>query len=350
MNAQERLSIALQGGTPDRVPCALGFYHVDLDSLDPTGHVQTRLDVQFVAFTPSPEEEELRARARPYRGDTRLGTASQVATYARWRYRPAEPAGQNPLAGARSLADLESFPFPDAGAPYHAEGLARQVQALHDQGLAAGGNLPHLGGELFEAAWRIRGLENLLLDLVERPEWADYLLDRLAALARRNAETLARAGVDLLALDDDVGMPGTMMISPATWRRFFRPRLAAIVDAARAVRPGLPILYHSDGCFAPIVGDLIDIGVNAINPLQPEYMDPVALRRQYGPRLVLWGTVGRHTTFSFSSPAAIRDEVRHRLETLGRAGLVLSPAYDIDEPDIPFANVAAFLDAVHEFG
>ena len=86
---------------------------------------------------------------------------------------------------------------------------------IHAPGLAAGGNLPHLGGELFEAAWRLRGLENFLLDLVERKDMAHFLLDRLADLARRNAAALARPGVDVLALDDDVGMPGTMMISPA---------------------------------------------------------------------------------------------------------------------------------------
>jgi uroporphyrinogen decarboxylase len=118
--------------------------------------------------------------------------------------------------------------------------------------MAAGG-MPHLGGELFEAAWRLRGLENLLLDLIERPDWAHYLLDRLADLARRNAATLAQAGVDVLALDDDVGMPKTMMISPAMWRQFFKPRLANIIQAARLVKSDLRVLFHSDGYFEPIV-------------------------------------------------------------------------------------------------
>jgi uroporphyrinogen decarboxylase len=275
---------------------------------------------------------------------------AQVTTYASWRYRPEEPAGRNPLAMAGSLEELRQFPFPDLSAPYQTDDLAAQVEALHRQGLAAGGNLPHLGGELFEAAWRLRGLENFLLDLLERPEWADYLLDRLAELARRNAETLARAGVDVLALDDDVGMPGTMMIGPHTWRAFFKPRLAAIIQAARAIKPDLRILFHSDGYFEPIVGDLIELGVEAINPLQPEHMDPQRIRRRFGTRLALWGTVGRQTTFSFASSAEIRLEIRHRIETLGRDGLVLCPAYDIDEPDIPWENVAAFLEAVAEYG
>jgi uroporphyrinogen decarboxylase len=225
------------------------------------------------------------------------------------------------------------------------EELTRQVGDLHRLGLAAGGNTPHLGGELFEAAWRLRGLESFLIDLIERKEMAHLLLDRLAELARDNAATLAGAGVDVLALDDDIGMPGTMMISPATWREFFKPRLVGIIEAARAAKADLRVIYHSDGHFEPILDDLVEIGVAAINPLQPEHMDAARIRKRFGSRLALWGTVGRQTTFAFADPEEIRREVWTRVATLGRAGLVLCPAYDIDEPDIPWANVAAFLDA-----
>jgi uroporphyrinogen decarboxylase len=341
----------MDGGEPDQVPRALGFYHVDLAAMAPDRQFQDGwLDVQFVRFSPSPEEEELRRVARPYPGDTRLGTFDQVQTYRRWRYRPETPERRNPLARARSLKELQAFPFPDLVAPYQAEKLASQVADLQARGLAAGGNLPHLGGELFEAAWRLRGLEEFLIDLLQRPAWAHFVLDRLAELARRNAETLVRAGIDVLALDDDVGMPRTMMISPKVWRTFFKPRLAMIIEAARAIKPGLRVLYHSDGYFEPIVGDLMEIGVQAINPLQPDHMDALRIRRRFGPRLALWGTVGRHTTFSFSSPDDIRREVAHRIETLGRAGLIMCPAYDIDEPDIPWENVVAFLEAVEAYG
>ena len=351
MDGRERILTALDGGEPDRVPRALSFYHVDIRSLAPSGEFRDHLvDVEFVEFPLSPEEQGLRRLAEPFAPDTRLGTQAQVATYARWTYRPQTPEYSSPLAGAHSLDDFRAFPFPKVSTPYHAEGLAQQVQDLQARGLAAGGNLPHLGGELFEAAWRLRGLENFLIDLVERPEWANYLLDRLANLARRNAETLARAGVDVLALDDDVGMPGTMIISPATWRQFFKPRLAGIIQAARAIKPDLRTIYHSDGNFELIVGDLIEIGVNAINPLQPDHMDAARIRRRFGARLALWGTVGHQTTFSFARPDDIRAEVRQRIETLGRAGLVLCPAYDIDEPDIPWANIVAFVGAVEAYG
>ncbi len=351
MNGRERILTAMAGAEPDRVPCALNFYHVELETLLPPGQAQDGLvDVDFVQFPPSPEEEELRRTAEPYPPNTRLGTPAQVTTYTRWQYQPQNPAHSNPLALARSLDELRNFPFPDIHTPYHVKGLARQVQALHRRGLAAGGNLPHLGGELFEAAWRLRGLENFLLDLLERPDWAHFLLDRLTELACRNATTLAAAGIDVLALDDDVGMPGAMIISPSMWRTFFKPRLARIIQAARAIKPELRVLYHSDGYFEPILADLIEIGVNAINPLQPEYMDAVRIRQQFGPSLALWGTVGRQTTFSFATPAEIRQEVKERVETLGRAGLILCPAYDIDEPDVPWANIAAFLEAAQDYG
>jgi len=348
---RERLLTALDGGEPDRIPRALSFYRVEIEAIAPRGVRHDELvDVGFVRFPVSPEERDLERRALPYAGDTRIGHPAQAQHYARWSYFPESRDRRNPLARARSLEDLERFPFPDLGAPYVASGLAFQVEELHGRGLAAGGSLPHLGGELFEAAWRLRGFESFLIDLVERPDWAHFLLDRLAALARRNAETLARAGIDVLALDDDVGMPGRMMISPRTWREFFEPRLAGIVGAARAIRPELRVLYHSDGHIEPILDDLVEVGVNAINPVQPEHMDAVRIRRRFGRRLALWGTIGRQTTFSFATPEEIREEVRERVAALGRAALVLCPAYDIDEPDVPWANVAAFLEAATTYG
>jgi len=351
VNSRERLLIALDGGEPDRVPCALGFYRVETGSFASDARRQKALaDVDFVRLPSSPAQKKLQKTANPFGPDTRLGNAYQIAAYRRWRYRPQKPQKRNPLARAVSFDELKSFPFPNQGGPYRLKFLMRQVEETHRLGLASAGNLPHLGGELFETAWRLRGLENFLMDLIERAEWAHFLLDRLTDFAQHNSETLARAGVDVLVIDDDVGMPGTMMISPDLWRRFFKPRLSRIICSARNAKPDLRILFHSDGYYTPIIADLLDIGVNAINPLQPEHMDADAVRREFGNSLALWGTVGRQTTFSFGNPDGIREEVRRRIETLGRSALVLCPAYDIDEPDVRKENVAAFLSAVETFG
>ena len=346
MLARERLLMALDGEAPDRPPLALAFFRVDGTSIAPPGEWRGEdVDVEFVAFPVSEAEAELRRRALPHEADSRLGSASQIARYATWGYHPETPRPVNPLELATSLADLEAFDFPQVSGPRVLDGLRSQVDDIHARGLAAGGNTPHLGGEMFEAAWRLRGLDDFLVDLLERKEMAAYLLDRLAELAVSNAATLALAGIDVLSLDDDVGMPGTMLIGPHTWREFLKPRLVRVIEAARAVRPELRIIYHSDGHFEPILDDLVEIGIDGINPLQPEHMDAVSIRRRFGPRLALWGTVGTQTAFAFGTPGSIRDEVHTRVRELGRAGLVLCPAYDIDEPDIPWANIRAFLDA-----
>ena len=356
MNARERFLVALDGGEPDRVPRALDCGYIDVQSVVPpgwrwTGDDGLPVDIQFVRLAPSPQDKALHDLALPFPPDTRLGTPEQAANYARWRYHPELPQRRNPLARAQSLDDLRSFPFPGVRTPYYVEGLDEQVRELHEQGLAVGGGLPHLGGELFETAWRLRGLENLLLDMVERPEWADLLLDRLVDMARRNAETLARAGIDVLALHDDVGMPKTMIVSPATWRRFLKPRMADLIRSARAIQPDLRVLYHSDGYFEPILDDLIEIGVQAIHPVQPEHMDAGRIRSRYGSQLALWGTVGHQWAFQWAKPEEIRREVRHRVETLGRAGLILCPAYDLDDASPASGrNVAAFLEAAAVYG
>jgi uroporphyrinogen decarboxylase len=193
VTGRERILAALDGREPDRVACALSFFHVGFDDLGLAPENRNDIvDVDFVSFPEAADEEALRRAAQPYPADTRLGTATQIATYARWRYRPHSPARANPLARAQSLADLQAFPFPEVVTYAHNDFLRSQVDALHARGLAAGGNLPHLGGELFEAAWRLRGLENFLIDLRTRPEWAHFLLDRLMEFASRNARAHRR--------------------------------------------------------------------------------------------------------------------------------------------------------------
>ncbi len=123
-----------------------------------------------------------------------------------------------------------------------------------------------------------------------------------------------------------------------------------MIEAARAVNPAIRVLYHSDGTTEPILEDLVEIGVAAINPVQPEHMDMARIRRRFGGRLALLGCVGRQTTFSYEPPDVIAEEVRARVAALGRAGLILCPAYDIDEPDVAWANVAAFLEAGRRWG
>lgn len=345
MNSRERVQAALAGEVPDRPPVALGFSGPELSALGPPREAERyRVDVRFLSFRPSPAQAEFEEYVRAFPRDTRIGRESLLRTYHEWGYRPAIYE-TNPLADLRSAADLDDYPWPKLSAPERTEGLSQQVRGLQSEGYAVAGNLPHLGGELFETAWRLRGFAAFCLDLVERPELAEALLDRLTDIAENNAVRMAGCGVDISVLDDDVGMPGGMIIAPSLWRRYLRPRLARIIAAARLTAPNLHVLYHSDGVITPILGDLFEIGVNAVNPVQPDRMDPVTVRRQAPEGLAFWGTVGTPTTWSYGSPADIKAEVRNRWRTLGPRRLVLAPAYDVDEPDVPWANLRAFLEA-----
>ena len=185
-------------------------------------------------------------------------------------------------------------------------------------------------------------------DLLERTDLVEYLLDQVAAMAAESAGVLAKAGVDVLVLDDDVAHAGGLLISPGMWRRFFKPRLSRIIEAGRRVAPDLLVFYHSDGDFGALLADLVEIGVDVVNPVAPDCMDASAIRRAFGGRLAMWGTVGTAWMWDRGSPSQVRAEVRRRIESLGGAGLLLSPAYDLDYA--PRENVAAFVQAVRDFG
>jgi uroporphyrinogen decarboxylase len=125
--------------------------------------------------------------------------------------------------------------------------------------------------------------------------------------------------------------------------------LSRIIKTARTENPAVRILYHSDGYIEPIIPDLIEIGVNVINPVQPDVMDPAALKEKYGSRLAFWGTVGTASDWLYGSPSAIEAEVKERIETVGKKeGLVIAPAYDL-EPKVKWENVLAFVKAVRKY-
>ena len=107
---------------------------------------------------------------------------------------------------------------------------------------------------------------------------------------------------------------------------------------------------HSDGVIDPIIPELIEIGVDILNPVQPECMDPVQLKREYGNELAFWGTIGTQTTMPFGTPEEVKAVVKERIETVGQGGgLLLAPTHVI-EPDVPWENVVAFFEAVEEYG
>jgi uroporphyrinogen decarboxylase len=184
----------------------------------------------------------------------------------------------------------------------------------------------------------------------ERPAWAECLIERLAEQNRIKATAAARAGADMVHCGDDVAHQQAMMFSPEMWGTLLHAPWRRIWREVKDINPATRIWYHSDGNITTIVGDLIEAGVDVLNPLQPECLDVDALHAKYGRRLSFDGAIGTQSTMPFGSAADVRDRVREVIEKYGQdGGLIVSPTHVL-EPEVPLENIDALVDACREFG
>jgi uroporphyrinogen decarboxylase len=203
---------------------------------------------------------------------------------------------------------------------------------------------------IFEVAWYLRGMENFMVDLIADREFAETLLDAILNIRIGMAEKYARYGIDILMLGDDVSTQLEMMIHPDLWRELIKPRLAKVIRAAKQAKDDVLIFYHGDGNLQTIIPDLIEIGVDILNPVQPECMDLAVIKKQYGGRLSFWGTIGTQTTLPFGTAGDVEEAVKRNIEIIGKAGgLLLAPTHMI-EPDVPWENIEAFIGAIKKYG
>mgnify|MGYP006275234353 CR=1 FL=1 len=246
----------------------------------------------------------------------------------------------SPLTDARSLADIEKYPLEDLST-WNEDHLAGQVAEAHAAGRVAVGWVGHI----YETAWQIRGYQEFLIDMIQRPEWAQCLLDRLAANNRAKVEAFARAGVDWLRCGDDVANQQAMMFSPATWRRMLLPLWRDIWQMAKRLCPTVKIWYHSDGNILAIMEELAAAGVDIFNPLQPECLDIDAAYAKVGQQCSFDGLIGTQSTMPWGSAQDVSDRVAACVERYGQdGGLILSPTHVL-EPEVPLENIDAFAEA-----
>jgi len=203
---------------------------------------------------------------------------------------------------------------------------------------------------IFETAWALRGYEQMLTDFVLKPDLVQEILDIPYHYHLTAAKKLTRMGVDMIWTGDDIGAQNAMLISPKMWREFFKPRMANFIAELKAINPQVKVAYHSDGAIQPIIPDLIEIGLDVLNPIQPASMDPAQLKRDYGDKLCFWGSIDEQHTLPFGSPADVRAEVQTRLETIGKnGGLIIGPTHHV-QLDTPMENFWAMVEAVTQRG
>jgi uroporphyrinogen decarboxylase len=252
---------------------------------------------------------------------------------------------RHPLKRATNLEEIMAYPLPDyshAGSSHQKQ----EVEALHAQGLAAMGQL---SCSIWETAWYIRSMEELMMDMMTDDPKAGCLLDRMAGISAIQAEAYAQAGTDILLIGDDIGMQRAPMMSLPLYEQWLKPRLKRVIASAKAVKPDMLVIYHSCGYVVPFIPHLIDAGIDVLNPVQPECMDFKELHDMYGDRLSFHGTIGTQTTMPFGTPEEVRRAVYKNLEIAGdKGGLMASPTHLL-EPEVPMENVFAYVQACRDF-
>jgi uroporphyrinogen decarboxylase len=199
---------------------------------------------------------------------------------------------------------------------------------------------------IFEAAWALRGLEQIMIDMMVDPDLADHLLDIPYRYHLTAAKKLVEMGVDMVWTGDDFGSQHEMLISPKMWRKYFKWRMANLIGELKAINPNVKVAYHSDGDIRRIIPELIEIGLDVLNPIQPSSMNPAEIKSMFGDRLCFWGTIDEQHTLPFGSPKDVQDEVIERLETIGRqGGLILAPTHHV-QLDTPLDNFWAMVETI----
>jgi uroporphyrinogen decarboxylase len=154
----------------------------------------------------------------------------------------------------------------------------------------------------------------------------------------------------MIQLGDDIAMQDNLLMSRKMWRTWFGPRLRRVIEAAREIKPDILIEYHSDGKVNNLVGDLIDTGIDILNPVQPECVDHAWIKAEFGQRLSFSGGLGVQSVLPFGTPDEVRAHVRSAIETLGAGGgLIIGPSHVV-ERDVPMDNFFAMLEAIDQYG
>ncbi len=258
----------------------------------------------------------------------------------------------SPLSEATSWPECKRKLQLPQDAASRVSGMRQQAQQHQQDGFAVG-TMCFAG--IFEMVFWLRGYLNAYIDFGRRPAIAEGLMDTLLEVNLEFWRAMLREtdGVlDVALLTEDLGTQRGLMISPRQLRSIVLPRIGALISEIKALSPSTKVLLHSCGAVAPVIPDLIDIGVDILNPIQPGAagMDPVDLKRDFGDDLSFHGAVDIQHVLPYGTPEEVREHVRQQIQALGvGGGYVVAPAHCV-QPDVPPENVFALLDAVQRFG
>lgn len=352
MTSKERVLTAVARQQPDRMPLDFGANNFVLkrlhDELGTTTHKELleHLHVDIV---------DLRGVVDPYycgpQPKERLLPGGVKENYWGWRTQivetamgPEEVFVDFSLANAESVDELRAHRWPEVDWFDFSDFDAR-LSPWSDFAVMAS------GASIWQHPTFLRGIENLLTDLIAEPEMAEYMLDRFTDFYVAYFDrmlTAARGRVDILRIADDLGTQIGQLISPEMLAQYFLPRLRRIIDMAHS--HGTKVMFHSCGSIVPFIDPLIEIGVDILDPLQvaATNMDPQMLKDRFGDRLCLHGSIDTQHLLPNGSPEEVAATVRQMRAILGRnGGFILAPSH-VFQVDVPTANILALYRAGYE--
>lgn len=375
MSHRQRVMKALNHQQPDRVPIDLGgttasaLVSIAYENLKRHLDVNTEMRLTQYPGLGAPGEEVLDLLGI----DTRILVQPRIKGGAHWidgvelpgcqvdgwgvgRQRTEDGRGyvvRAPLAGEPSLHDLRTYGWPDPDDLALTKGLAAVARDLHDAtGRAI---IMFIPARVFSLGQRLCGFEDWLVSLVARPKFAEVLLDIVVDIESEMVKNILEAvedNVDVVFCAEDLGMQTAPLISPELYRRIIKPRHKKLFDAIKS-HTRAKLLFHSDGAIAPFIGDLIDVGIDVLNPVQVSAVgmnDTAWLKREFGRDLCFWGAIDTQHVLPFGTPEEVRAEVKRRIEDLAPGGgYVLAPTHNI-LADVPPENVCAMVEAARQYG
>jgi uroporphyrinogen decarboxylase len=201
-----------------------------------------------------------------------------------------------------------------------------------------------IGFSLYERAWSLRGIENLLMDMVAEPTFVSALFDRIVEYNLAVVDIASEYPIDGIFFGDDWGQQKGLIMGPTYWRRFIRPALKKMYDSIKS--KGLYLCQHSCGDIHEVFGDLIDMGLDIYNTFQPEIYDVRTIKREYGNDLTFYGGVSTQHVLPFGTPDEVKEQTRNMLEIMkSNGGYIAAPTHAMPN-DIPVENMLAFLNVV----
>ncbi len=258
---------------------------------------------------------------------------------------------RSPFANGIGPSDLDRLNWPNGRDPSRVEGVREEISAYHDKGYAV---VVNVRAGFITQSQLMRGFEGWFTDMVLDPSPICDLMDRILEYQVDLAHSmLDEVGdkVDVVAYADDIGTQNGLMVSPDMYRKYLKPRQARLFEAIRARTPA-KIFYHTCGGVYPLIGDLIEIGVDVLNPIQvsAKGMEPGRLKDEFGDRLSFWGGIDTHKTLPYGTPDDVRAEVKQRLTQMAKGGgYVVNSVHNI-QADVPPENILTMFEAAVEYG